>query len=109
MSIEFLINNPHLLPFFLLFFLGFVLIIIAPIHYRFITKSTQLSLTLKDFFQYSKFQKTLVFIGCLCLLIGILGSTHVSEKYGYNRVIIDIHGNRTIENSILVEKKEVTH
>jgi hypothetical protein len=99
MSIEFFFNNSHLVPFFLLFFIGFVLLCLTPAHYRWKTKSTSVFLTFKDFLRYNKFQRRTVFLGIIFVSIGILGAVFVSEKYGYNRVVIDIHGNKIIENS----------
>ena len=91
MPLEFFIINPHLAPFFILFFVGAILLVFVPLYYRWRTKTIPLFLTPRDFLKYSKFQRRTLFFGVLFLLLGIFGAALISEKYGYNRVVFDIH------------------
>ena len=99
MSFEFLIMNHHLAPFLILFFIGFFLLVLTPIHYRWRRKKIATFLTPLDLMRYNKFEQKALIIGIIFVLIGIIGSAFVSEKYGYNTFVYDLDGTKRIENS----------
>lgn len=99
MSFQFLINNPHIAPFLVVFFIGFVFIVLAPLHYRARTKKYFAILTPFDLTKYNKPEKKMLFLGVLFGLIGILGAAIMTEKYGYNYTYTDISGHTTKVNS----------
>jgi len=95
MLFEFLSINPHLIPFFIMFFTGLGLVVFISISYRKRTK--RIIITANDLRKYNKLEKIAFFLGGLFILTGILGSIIITEQYGYNTTVTDIHGNKTIE------------
>ena len=99
MSVQFLINNPHIAPFLIVFFIGFVSIVLAPLHYRARIKKYIAILTPFDLTKYNRPEKKMLSLGVLLLLIGILGVAIMTEKYGYNYTYTDISGRTSKVNS----------
>lgn len=99
MSIEFLIINPRLVPFFIMFFIGAILLGMAPIRYRWRTRTTKIALTPKDLKKYSSLEKKALYLGIMFAVLGILGAAFMSEEYGYNRIVYDTKGDKKIESS----------
>jgi len=95
MLFEFLSINPQLIPFFIMFFTGLGLVVFISISYRKRTK--RIIITANDLRKYNKLEKIAFFLGGLFILTGILGSIIITEQYGYNTTVTDIHGNKTIE------------
>jgi hypothetical protein len=95
MSFDFVINNLHLLPFEISFFIGVIFLCSAPVNYC--IRQKKLILTPRDIFRYNNFERKALIYGAIFVLIGIAGSAFVSEKYGYNITVTDIHGNKRIE------------
>jgi hypothetical protein len=96
MSIDFLILNPHLAPFFILFFVGACFLLVAPLLYM--NKYRKIIITPSDFLKYSGFVKILLVLGAIFVFSGIIGAAIISETYGYKTIVTDIHGNKRIEN-----------
>lgn len=95
MSIDFYTNNLHLLPFEICFFIGAIFLASAPINYC--MRKKKLILMPWDIFRYNNFESKALILGGIFILIGIVGSAVVTEKYGYNVTVTDIHGNKRIE------------
>lgn len=83
MSVRFLINNPHLAPFIIAFFLGAFCLAAAPLHYMFKNNKTIKIITPFDLTKYNLSESKLLFIGIILTLVGILGAGIMTENYGY--------------------------
>jgi len=95
--IEHFVINLHLLPFYILFFAGLVLLGFAPIHYEIRIKRWILNPF--HFPRYNAFEWKVLIWGIVLSFVGLVGLAMISEEYGYKRVFTDIHGNKTIEHS----------
>ena len=91
------ILNPHLAPFIIMIFAGAVLGASATIRCCIRTK-TVIPMP-SDFKHLTKKEKKMCVLGTVLVLIGIAGYALVAERYGYNRVVYDLEGNRRIESS----------
>ena len=97
--INFLIMNPHFIPFLLSFFIGAVFLLLAPFHYRARTKSTKLMLTPFDLWKYDKKEKKYLKWGIGLVLFGIFGLVIVDSKYGHNIKVFNVDGTFKIEKN----------
>ena len=97
MSLQFLLNNLHIAPFIVAFFIGFILLALAPIKYR--SRTGKIFLTPFDLGRYNELEKKLLIWGVVLGFGGIIGAAIISETYGYNYTHTDIHGKTTIVNS----------
>lgn len=82
MSVRFLINNPHIAPFIIAFFIGAFCLSAAPIHYMLRNKFFKI-ITPLDLTKYNLSESKLLFIGIILTLVGILGAAIMTENYGY--------------------------
>lgn len=98
MSIQFLLNNPHISPFILAFFVGAVLLVLAPVKYR--SRTGEAIFTPFDLAKYNELERNLLFWGVVLAFGGIIGAAVISDTYGYNYTYINIDGSTTIVNSI---------
>lgn len=92
-----LILNPHIVPFILSFFLGVLLLVLAPLKYRARTKNIKIALTPNDLMKYSKKESNILIYGIALVAIGLIGATVISEQYGYKTTVTDVNGNVSIE------------
>ena len=81
MSVRFLINNPHIASFIIVFFIGFICIVAAPFHYMF--RNNIKIITPFDLTKYNLSEAKLLFIGIALGIIGIVGAAIMTENYGY--------------------------
>lgn len=93
--IEHFIVKYHLLPFEISFFIGFVLIVWAPISYRKREKKKYF-LSPMDLLRYNKFEKIGLILGIIFFLVGIIGIAKMDDKYGHEVKVTDEYGNSTI-------------
>ena len=92
---DLLILNPHFIPFVGCFIIGFVFIVLAPLHYRGRTK--KLFLSPIDIFKYNEVESKMLIYGVIFGLVGILGLVLIDSNYGHRIKITDIHGNTRVE------------
>jgi hypothetical protein len=96
MSLEFLLLNKHIAFFFIGVWLGFGLVLCA--QFAYIKRSKKMvAFNPFDLLNYSKREKIILFAGIIIFAISLLGLNVITEKYGYNTIVYDIYGNKTIE------------
>ena len=95
MSVTDFYINPHLIPFYVLFFIGASLILLSPLSYCW--RNKKFFIFPRELSNYNNFEKKTLLIGIIMVFLGILGVAIISEIFGYNVIHTDIHGNKTIE------------
>ena len=78
----FLINK-HLIPSFLSFFAGFILLVLAPVLYQARTRKLLILNPIAAIREYSKTEKAMLIIGVLLAFGGLISVIIISETYGY--------------------------
>jgi len=91
--LQFLINNPLLIPFVLLFVAGGMLFFAASIHQRKRTKT--LVISPMDIFKWDKAETYMRIVALGLAAIGIIGVAITIEKYGYYDTATDNDGNKS--------------
>lgn len=81
--IKWLSINIHLIPSITCFFVGMVLLIIAPILYQIRIKKILIINPVKAIKKYNQNEKSLFIIGTVMIIIGIISVVLISEFYGY--------------------------
>jgi hypothetical protein len=95
--LENLFLNPHLIPFKISFIIGALFIGIVPFNYM---RRTGHPITnLAGLANYSKSEWKALVVGVLFLFIGMIGSSAMKDKYGFNVKVTDINGVVHIENT----------
>ena len=81
-TLDWLMINPHLIPSTLLFFLGGILLVAAPVLYR-IRKSKYNVLVPANIFKYSRLERILLILGIISVVLGLGSLIVISELHGY--------------------------
>lgn len=83
MFLEWLLINKHLIPSFLSFFAGLILLVLAPTFYQIRTRKLLILNPIAAIKAYSKFEKSMLTIGVLLAFGGLISSIIILETYGY--------------------------
>ena len=81
--IKWLSVNTHLVPSFVSFIFGLILLIIAPIKYHIRTGTLIILNPIKAFREYDKFEKTCLVAGAAFTFIGLLSEIIIAKTIGY--------------------------
>lgn len=95
MLVQFFRLNPHIAPFLLAFFVGWICLLLAPIIHQLRTKK----IIVFDIGDYNQLEKKLLLWGVVLAFGGILCTGIITEVYGYKYTYTDINGIVTIVNS----------
>ena len=88
------IGNLHIILFIISFFVGFFLLIIAPLKYQIRTGKLLFNLG-----SYNDIEKKFVIWGVVLSFLGIVGSMLMTDMFGYKYTFKDINGNVRIIDS----------
>ena len=83
MFIDWLLINKHLIPSFLGFFVGLILLVLAPTSYQVRTRKLIILNPIEAIRAYSKSEKTMLTLGALLAFGGLISAIIISETYGY--------------------------
>jgi hypothetical protein len=83
MSIKWLLINPHLIASYVCIFVGFILLVLAPILYRVRMKKIIILNPFKIIKEYTPRERNILIAGVILFLMGFLSSVMIEERYGY--------------------------
>lgn len=83
MIIKWLLINPHLIASYVCLFVGFILLILAPVLYQVRMKKLIILNPFKIIKEYSPREKKVLLIGVSLFLIGFISSILIENRYGY--------------------------
>ncbi len=83
MFVDWLLINKHLIPSFLCFFAGGILLFLAPLLYQIRTRKLLITNPIEAIRAYTKTEKKIMVIGVLLAFGGLISLIIISEKSGY--------------------------
>jgi len=81
--IKWLLINPHLIASYVCLFVGFILLVLAPILYQVRMKKIIILNPFKAIKEYSPWERKIMIAGISLFLIGFITSIMIEERYGY--------------------------
>lgn len=97
MLLYFFLANPHIGAFLLITVLGLVSLALAPIMYIRRTGRLRTIYAFWEIANYNSIERRLICIGAVLAIMGIAATAYVSDRYGYYRLVNDVHGKRSLE------------
>ncbi len=83
MIIKWLLINPHLIASYVCLFVGFILLILAPVLYQVRMKKIIILNPFKIIREYTPRERKILIAGVILFLMGFLSSIMIEERYGY--------------------------
>lgn len=80
---EWFLINTHLIPSFILFFIGIILLITAPVVYQLRRRKVIILNPIKAIKEYSKIEKIFFIVGTILTILGLISLVIIAEYYGY--------------------------
>ena len=93
--IDFISLNTNLLPFLLMFLLGVLFLLIAPISYR--MRKKVLIILPTTILGYNKYEKIILIAGVFLVAWSLFSIEKKCRKEGYNTYVTELNGTRTVE------------